>query len=519
MTIAPDQREVVAFLGSGAAFPGGGPVERVDTHGAHVFLSGDVALKLKRAVTYDYMDLGSPDQRRRMLERELELNAPAAPSIYRDVLPVTQGPAGPELGGAGAAVDWVLRMNRFPAKDELEAVAARGALDGRLAAQIGRMVRAYHAACPVRRADGGQLIRAILDELGRVFAEFPAAPGTEQVADWAAACRAALGRTTPLLTARGASGHVRRGHGDLHLRNIVLIGGRPVPFDALEFDETLGTCDVLYDFAFLLMDLGHRELHEAASSALAEYLLAARGSEDAGLPAMPLFLSVRAAIRAMVLLQTDRARDVPRASAAEIARYLGQAVAALRPAPAQLIAVGGVSGTGKTALARALAPGLGLPPGAVHLSTDAERKAAAGLAASQHLPDAAYAAAAREGVYDALFARTRVLLDSGYSVVLDGTFLNAAKRNEAARLGAAAGVPFAGLWLTAPMPVLEARIAARRGDASDADIAVLHRQLAGDHGAKGWEPVDASGSPDEVAKAARAALVRNFAREAPIRLP
>ncbi|TFL16394.1 kinase [Jannaschia formosa] len=500
------QEDVLAFLASGAAFPDGGAVTRIETHGAYVFLCGGDALKLKRAVRYDYMDLSTPDLRRRMLLRELELNAPSAPSIYRDVLPVTRKPGGLLIGGDGPVIDWVLRMHRFPAENELEAVAARGALDGPLADALGRMVLHYHANCPQRLTDGAELMSAILDELDRVFTEFKGAEGTEGLADWRRATRQVFSDASARLTRRGLSGHTMRTHGDLHLRNIVLVDAKPVAFDALEFDETLGTCDVLYDLAFLLMDLEHRGLNAVATRTLSQYLLEARGSEDAGLAVLPLFLSVRAAIRAMVLLQTDVARKRAGASAVEVQAYLTQARAVLTPHPARLIAVGGLSGSGKTVLARDLAPGLGAAPGAVHLSTDAERKAGLEQPANCHLEQAAYAPAARQGVYVRLLARAEAILRAGHGVVLDGTFLDPLMRHAVRELAVRLDVPSAFLWLNAPESLLLERIGSRRNDSSDADAAVLRRQLACDLGPMDWTRIDASGAPVETLAAARAVL-------------
>lgn len=504
-----DQTEVIAFLGSPAATSEGGSVARIDTHGAHIFLSERTALKLKRAVTYDYMDLSTVELRHRMLVRELELNAPAAPSIYCSVLPVTRGRQGLRLGGDGPVVDWVLRMNRFPAEHELEAMAERGALDGGVADALGRMTADYHSRCPAIPADGPKLIHAILDELGRVFGEYQGAAGTACIGEWLSRARAALTDVAPLLARRGRLGHVRRGHGDLHLRNIVMIDGRPVPFDALEFDETLGTCDVLYDLAFLLMDLCRRDLREAACRSLSEYLLIARGGEDEGLTALPLFLSVRSAIRAMVLLQTDQAQGRGGASEDEVRAYLAQAIAVLAPAPARLIAVAGVSGTGKTVLARALAPGLGASPGAVHLSTDAERKVAHGSCNSERLPPDAYAATARGAVYDTVLRRAENILQAGYSVVVDGTFLDPERRMAVKAVGARLGVPTACLWLTADAETLRTRIDLRRGDASDADVAVLEQQLHRVVAPADWVVIDASGDAAATVAAAQIALGRS----------
>ena len=203
-----------------------------------------------------------------------------------------------------------------------------------------------------------------------------------------------------------------------------------------------------------------------------------------------MFMSVRAAIRAMVLLQTDAARGKPEESAAEIGLYLAQARRFLADSAPVLIAVGGFSGTGKSVLARELAPGLGAAPGAVIVSSDAVRKA--GLPARTRLPGEAYEASAREAVYRALFARTRTILGAGHSVILDATFLDPAHRQAAEEIAKSLSIPFSGVWLEAPRGVLEQRISARKGDTSDADIAVLQSQLEHGAGPVTWTRFDAS---------------------------
>ncbi|MBS0123114.1 AAA family ATPase [Thetidibacter halocola] len=499
-----DQAETIRFLSSGDAFAAEDPVEVIQTHGAYVFLCGDTALKLKRAVKYDYMDLSTVALRKGLIARELELNQPVAPEIYRDMLPVTRTEAGLALDGGGEVVDWVLRMWRFPAENELVRVTERGALDDDTASAVGEAIAAYHAVAPVQRRPGRILIADILAELGRVFAEFPGAAATARVGEWERAVAACLDTNGSLLDSRGRKGDVRRAHGDLHLRNLVLIDGRPVLYDALEFDETLGTCDVLYDIAFLVMDLCHRGLHRQGCRVLDAWLRAARGGQDAGMAALPLFLSVRAAIRAMVLLQTDQARGEPGQSAAEVAAYMELACAALQPEELRLIAVGGYSGSGKSVLARALAPGLGALPGAALLSSDLERKA--GLPAGTTLDPEAYAAERREAVYHDLFARTATLLAAGHSVVLDATFVDPQLRAAAEAVATRANLPFHGLWLEAPEPVLEARLRSRQGDASDADVDVLRKQLSAERGEMTWAVVDASGDPRSSLRHAKATL-------------
>ncbi len=490
------QTATVEFLSSGSAFTSQEPVEIVETHGAYVFLCGDTALKLKREVTYDYMDQSTIEMRRRLIARELELNHPYAPEIYRDFLPITQTRDGLALGGDGPVVDWVLRMWRFPAEDEFEMIAERGNFDDRLADATGRAIFSYHASVPVRNRPGHKLISDILAELDRVFDEYPGAAGTERVTEWQATVADALKQIGATLDARGREGHVKRAHGDLHLRNLVLINGRPVPFDALEFDETLGTCDILYDIGFLVMDLCHRGLKRQACLTLDAWLREARGAQDAGLIALPLFLSVRAAIRAMVLLQTDNARQLPESSAAEVADYITLACDALQPGVPRLIALGGFSGSGKSVLARSLAPDFGALPGAVILNSDQERKA--GLPQNARLAPEDYHTDRRNAVYLAMFGRAEAILAAGHSVILDATFIDPGLRAMAGKVADQSGVPFEGFWLDAPRSVLFARLAARTCDASDANVAVLKMQLDSDLGTMSWHQIDAGRVADQV---------------------
>lgn len=505
-TESSDQSEVTAFLLSRAAHPVPGPVEHVETHGAHVFLCGDVALKIKRAVRYDYMDLSTLDRREAMLRRELELSRAAAPMIYRDVIPVTREPDGRlALDGDGPPVEWVLRMHRFATENELINVAARGELAIEMAEALGRTIQHYHAEAPRRDLPGDRLIGDIIDELARVLADFDGDLGGTVIADFLAQARRVLAEVAPGLRKRSAGGHVRRAHGDLHLRNIVLIDNRPVLFDALEFDETLGTCDVLYDLAFLVMDLCNRHLDGQANAVLNAYLLQARGGEDEGLSALPLFLAVRAAIRAMVGLQTDRATGSVGASSAESRRYLSEAITVLQPTQPVLIAIGGVSGTGKTMLARDIAPKVGACPGAIHLRTDTERKAGA--------QRASYDRQARSAVYRQMLQRARILLAAGRSVVLDATFLDPHQRAEAEDLALTLGLRFEGLWLIAPEATLVSRVEKRRGDASDADADVVKAQLAQGPQAQGWAQIDAGHTPD-MTRAAACTALGGFLRQA-----
>ena len=503
------QRDVVDFLKAPSTHSSGEPVEVIETHAAFVFLVGGDAYKIKRAVRYDYLDYSTLPQRHDALLRELELNSPAAPGIYRDVVAITREHGGRlAIGGDGPPVEWVLRMNRFRTEDELIHVAERGDLDFALAEALGQSIARYHSMAEVRSGKPGSiLIGQILDELGREFAGLTRAlpkPDTER---FDTLVRRRFGKVQGLLDSRTEAGHVRRCHGDLHLRNIVLIDGDPVPFDALEFDEELGTCDVLYDLAFLLMDLHHRGLDPAANVILNAYIRTAEtDAELAGLAALPLFLGVRAAISAMVAEQTANAQGGSNSLEEDGRRYLADACTALTPVGPRLVAVGGLSGTGKTTLARALAPDVGPLPGAVHIRSDVERKFMLGVSPDTRLPDAAYAPEMSTRVYARMRHLAEIALAAGHGVIVDAAYLAPTERLQINMLAESLDVPFLGLWLEADATALFSRVGTRTGDASDADARVVEMQLR--HGTEDvtWTRLDASGSVEATARLARLAL-------------
>jgi predicted kinase len=300
-----------------------------------------------------------------------------------------------------------------------------------------------------------------------------------------------------LLDRRRAGGKVRRCHGDLHLRNICVLDGEPVLFDCIEFSDEFASVDVLYDLAFLLMDLEHQGHAASANLVLNRYLDLTH--EDDGLAAMPLFLSLRAAIRAHV---TATAGAPP----AESRAYLDRARAALTMPAARLIAIGGLSGTGKSTLAAALAPELGARPGARVLRSDVIRKRMFGLEPEARLPENAYNEEATARVYAALRDTAAAALAAGYCAIIDAVALRPEERQSFAAAAEKAGVPFTGIWLDAPVAALSTRVAARRGDASDATPEIVKRQSRVDPGRLDWTRIDAGGSPVETLAALRAAL-------------
>jgi predicted kinase len=367
--------------------------------------------------------------------------------------------------------------------------------------------RAATAAAPM-----GKLIKS----LGAALAALDAFDGRD-VAAFAQGAETQLRSAQTILEIRARQGLVRRCHGDLHLANIVLWHGRPVFYDAIEFDEAIATVDTLYDLAFLLMDLDRLGLRPAANIVLNRYLWrSGRDLDLEGLAALPLFLALRAGIRAMVTAERA-AQESPQAAERDrdAARdYLRAAVAYAAPLPARLIAIGGLSGTGKSTLGAALAPGLGSAPGAVHLRSDLERKALFRVDEMERLPDEAYGKEASERVYGVLSCKARLALAAGHSVVVDAVYAAPRERRSIEAVAGELAVPFRGLWLHAEAGKLAARVAARRTDASDATVQVVQTQLGWDVGAfsPAWTSIDAGGAPGETLALASAAAGMGLAK-------
>jgi len=503
------QQDVINFLKQPEShgLDGLETVQCVETHGALIFLAGGHAYKLKRDVRLPYLDFSSLEKRRLACENEVRLNRRTAPNLYLGTLPVLRLPSGAmAIGGAigeavdkledaGEIVDWLVKMRRFPDDALLSRVVAKGPLPAEIVHQLADTIAAFHQSAAQSSAWGGA------DELARIakgdsesMARFtPDLFDSARAQGVSEAMLEAVAAQRQLLEERRAGGFVRHGHGDLHLANIYLDDGRPRLFDAIEFDDRLAQNDVLYDLAFLLMDLWHRELRGEANRVFNRYLL--RTGDLGGLAALPLFLSLRAGIRAhvsasMAAAITENGKHA--ALRAEAVSYLDLAAEVLQPRPPVLLAVGGFSGSGKSHLAAALAPLVGPVPGAVHLRSDELRKVMLGQDPETPLRPAGYRAEVSARVYGEIHHRAEQALSSGHAVIADAVHNRADGREALAALAARCGVAFLGIWLDADPALMARRIGGRRGDASDADAAVMRRQVKSGAGPINWQRLDAA---------------------------
>ncbi|MBS9477545.1 AAA family ATPase [Ancylobacter radicis] len=510
--IVADQEPVFRLLADPATHGLGEPVARIDTHGAAVFLAGGDVYKVKRAVRFPFMDLSTLDKRHAACMRELEVNRDNAPGLYLGLVPIRREGDGLRLGGAdGGAkgdiiIEWAVHMRRFDERATFDRLSPEALTPALMDALARAVFAAHERAARHPEADSPGALAQVVRNIMAGLEEAPDLFAPPRVAALKAALALALDRLAPLLARRARAGEVRRCHGDLHLRNIALINGAPVLFDALEFDEGLATIDRLYDLAFLVMDLGQRGLVAPANQLLNRYLAACSDAPPYdGLAALPLFLALRAGIRAQVTAAAlaHRTGTERQTACADAQAYLAYAEGALAAHSPRLIAIGGLSGTGKSTLAANLAPFVGPLPGAVHLRSDVERKRLAGVGELERLPGAAYTREATEAVYAALRERAAAVLAAGHGVVVDAVHQREDERAAVEQVARAAGVPFTGLWLDAPLEALTTRVEARQGDASDATAAVVAQQAARDCGPIGWARLSTAVGPDEVVARAR----------------
>jgi aminoglycoside phosphotransferase family enzyme/predicted kinase len=498
------QAEIVAALAEGRAIDEDGPTKRIDTPMSHIFLGRSRAFKLKRDCLLPFVDFSSLAARHRACEAELAVNAKLAGDLYEGVSPVIRQPDGRlRVGGLGPALDWVVVMKRFPDGALLDDLAKAGRLTPDMVRQVAETVARFHQEQPAVLTAGHAVdYRHIVEGLRRTEAEAAAAldlsPGSEELFT---ELERHIAELSPMIEARRRAGWVRRGHGDLHLRNICLFRGRVTPFDALEFDPALATADVIYDLAFLLMDLRARGLTDLANIAMNHYWDQAALDEEA-LALLPMFMALRAAVRLAVALETG--------DLVEAARYRALGLDLLKTPHLRLLAIGGLSGSGKSTLAQTVAPDLPGPCGGRLLRSDLIRKAMRGARQDERLGPEAYEPEARATIYKSLTSRADHALKAGSSVLVDATFREAHARAAVESLTVPA--QFTGLWLRADKAVRAARVTARQNDASDATAVVALTQVEPAQLGAAWRVVDAGGALPALISAVRRALAETDGR-------
>ena len=452
----------------------------IETSCATVILKGARAYKIKKSVDYGFLDFTSVEKRRAALLRELRYNQRMAADIY--------------LGVEEIAGESVLVMRRFDTAGvlaEQSEAEQDWSPDLNMIDDLGRLVARFHAGSEICRDEGHiNNIKYVIDSNKKNIEVFRGQLGSEAVDAYDKAIQEAYEAVKADVFSRFEEGQVRHCHGDLHLGNILIEHGKPVLFDCIEFNERLSQIDVLYDLAFLLMDLWVRGHKTAANRVLNVYLEQSARLEGevehvyAGLKLLPLYLSVRAGVRCHVNANyvgeahygLDKAR-----------LYLDAARAFLDVTPASLVAIGGLSGSGKSTRSRALAPEMTRAPGGIIVRSDEIRKRLWACPEFEALPREAYAPEENSRVYEHMLHVAETVIRSGQPTILDATFREASWRQRAEALATANGVAFSGIWLNVSDEARLQRIAQREKDVSDATVDVAIKQQNIDLAAVSWQ--------------------------------
>ena len=489
LTVSAGPDALVAALHDPRRYPH--PVEGIrliETHISWVLLTGRYAYKLKKPLDLGFLDFSTLERRREACETELELNRRTAPELYLEVVPVTGTPNEPEIGGIGQPIEYAVKMREFPQLTLLDRLAARGELRPDEMDELAATIAGFHSR--VARAEHSSEFgtpeavvapaRQNFVQTAPLVADRESEATLRRLAEWT---EREFARSRDALAARRRDGFVRECHGDLHLRNLVRLDGRIVPFDCLEFNPGLRWIDVMAEVAFVVMDLVDHGLTAHAWRFLDAYL--AETGDYGGLAVLRFYLVYRAMVRAKIscLRAQQLAEGVPQRSKAdeEFRGYLRLAEAFAALERRALIVTRGLSGSGKTVFSGLLTEEIG----AIRVRSDVERKRLHGLNAGERtgtgVSAGIYELEATRHTYERLREVARTVLEAGFPAAVDATFLVRANRDAFRGLASRLGVPVAIAACEAPEPVLRERIETRGRageDASEATLDVLARQLA-----------------------------------------
>lgn len=458
--------------------------EIVETHISYILLTGPYAYKFKKPVDLGFLDFSTLNKRKHYCEEELRLNRRHAPELYLDVITITGDEQLPTINGKDPVLEYAVKMVQFDRSQELDKLVIKGGLTPALIDKLAIIIAAFHDEAEVadERKDAGSL-EYVWHPVAENFSQIKTClqddhDYNERLASLARLSEIALEKLKHAFEERKTQGFIRECHGDMHLGNIVMINNEPVIFDCIEFSKDLRWIDVINDIAFLIMDLDEHDCSELSNRLLNAYLEYTR--DYAGLSVLRFYLVYRAMVRAKVACIRLGQEHHDEQARSDYRRYIDMACIYTEQQQPVLFMTYGVSGSGKTTVSQLLLERWG----AIRLRSDLERKSLHGLAADattgSPIGGGLYSPENTQRTYNRLSSLSVDLLNAGYSVIVDATFLQASHRRDFIELGYACNVPFVILHCHASEQQLKKRILQRyvKGDdASEADLNVLAHQL------------------------------------------
>ncbi|MBE9117560.1 AAA family ATPase [Lusitaniella coriacea LEGE 07157] len=457
-------------------------IELIQTHASYVFLTGDYAYKVKKAVDFGFFDYSTIEKRQHFCQEEVRMNQQLAPEIYLEVLPITQSGTQLSLGDNGEPIEYAIKMRQFPQEMLWSQRFEKGELTLKIMEELGRVVAQFHLNAPTNEyiSSFGEIakIEAAFDENYRQSEPYIGIVQTQQqFEETKQFTEYFFDREKELFAYRRRKGWIRECHGDLHLRNICSWQDKIRLFDRIEFNEEFRFVDVMYDVAFTVMDLEARGRVDLGNAFLNAYI--EQTGDWEGLQVLPLYLSrqayVRAKVASFLLDDSDIPQEEKQQAHQTAANYYRLAWEYTRSRQGKLIVMSGLSGSGKTTVARELARQLG----AIHLRSDAVRKHLAGIELQETGGNEIYTPQMSEKTYNRLLELGKMLVSRGFPTILDAKYDRAPLRKPIIEWCQSQDYPLQILHCTAPIEVLRDRVRQRTGDISDAtpDL-ILHQQAA-----------------------------------------
>ncbi len=454
-------------------------VQLIQTHISYVLLTGEFAYKIKKPLNFGFLNYSTLEARQHFCEEELRLNQRGAAQIYLEVLPITQSAEGYQLGGAGEAVEYAVKMQQFPQDTLLTNLFEQGKLTPELLQQLAKTIAEFHAKTAssdyIRSFGEVSQIRQAFDENFEQTVQYIGGPQTQQQFDETQAyCNQFFASQTALFEQRVAADRIRECHGDLHLRNIAYWHETLLLFDCIEFNESFRFVDVMFDVAYIVMDLEARQRPDLSSLFLNAY--AEQTGDWEGLQVLPIYVNRQTYVRAKV---TSFLLSDPGVPAAE--KQQAQETAALyyrlawqfsQPRQGKLMVMSGLSGSGKSTTARQIAA-----QGAIQIRSDAVRKHLGGIPLEQRGGADLYTPEMTEKTYARLLELGLALAAQGYAVVLDAKYDRVALRQQVIEQAASQQMPLQIIHCDAPLEVLKQRLDQRQGDIADATADLLAKQV------------------------------------------
>ncbi len=462
------------------------PIRLIQTHISYILLTGEYAYKIKKPVNFGFLNFTQLEQRHHFCNEELHLNQRGAPKLYLEVLPICQQADGYQLGGDGIAVEYTIKMRQFPDEALLSNVFERGGLTPELVQTLAGVVAKYHAGAKtndyIRSFGEVAQVRKAFDENYAQTEQYIGGPQTQSQFDQTRAYSDRFfTEKGALFASRMQNNCIRACHGDLHLGNVCYWQDQLMLFDCIEFNEPFRLVDVMYDVAFMVMDLQAKQRPDLANIFLNAYI--EQTGDWEGLQVLPLYISRQAYVRAKVtsfLLNDPAVSESAKQTASKVAAmYYRLAWQCTQTQSGRIFLMSGLSGAGKTTVARQLAQ----QTGAIHIRSDAVRKHLAGISLDQRGDQSGqygsgiYTPEMTQKTYDRLKELALLLAKQGWAVILDAKYDQQALRQAVLLQAESEHLAVKILHCTAPLEVLRDRLNTRQGDIADATADLLIDQV------------------------------------------